>query len=56
VTAGLPLDQAPQEVGGRAARHLLMQFDEGEVRRPVDRDNEIELALSGSNFAMPTWN
>ena len=27
-----------------------MQFDEGELRGPVDRDEEIELALSGSNF------
>ena len=44
------LDQAAQEVRGRAARHLLMQFDEGELRGPVDRDDEMELALSGSNL------
>jgi hypothetical protein len=25
-------DQTTQEVGGGAARHLLMQFDEGELR------------------------
>ena len=43
-------DQAAQEVRGRAARHLLMQFDEGELRRPIDRDKEIELALGGSNL------
>ena len=38
-------DQAAQEVCGGAARHLLMQFDEGEFRGPVDGDEEIELAL-----------
>jgi hypothetical protein len=27
-----------------------VQFDEGELRGPVDRDEEIELALSGSNL------
>jgi hypothetical protein len=43
-------DQAAQEVRGGAAGHLLMQFDEGEFRRPVDRDKEIELALSGSDL------
>ena len=40
-------DQAAQEVRGRAARHLLMQFDEGELRGPINRDKEIELALGG---------
>ena len=43
-------DQAAQEVRGRAARHLLMQFDEGELRGPIDRDEEMELSLSGSNL------
>ena len=43
-------DQAAQEVPSGAARHLLVQLDEGELRRSVDRDDEIELALSGSNL------
>ena len=43
-------DEAAQEVCGRAAGHLLVQFDEGELRRPVDRDDEMELALSGSDL------
>ena len=43
-------DQAAQEVCSRFARHLLVQFDEGELRGPVDRDDEIELALSGSDL------
>ena len=44
------LDEAAQEVRGRAARHLLMQFDEGELRGPVDGDDEMELALDGSHL------
>jgi len=47
---GDSLDEAAQEVRGGAARHLLMQFDEGELRGPVDCDDEMELALSGSNL------
>ena len=43
-------DQAAQEVSGGPARHLFVQFDEGELRRPIDGDDEIELALSGSNL------
>ena len=43
-------DQAAQEVPGGAARHLLMQLDEGELRRSVDGDDEVELALRGSNL------
>jgi hypothetical protein len=45
-------DQAAQEVPRGAARHLLMQFDEGELRRSVDGDEQVELALRGSNPAM----
>jgi hypothetical protein len=48
--AGDGFDQAAQEVRGRAARHLLMQFDEGELRGPIDRDEEMELSLNGSNL------
>ena len=44
-------DQAAQEVARRAARHLLMQFDEGELRRSIDCDDEVEFALRGSDFS-----
>ena len=37
------LDQAAPKVCGRLAHHLLVQFDESELRGPVDRDDEIEL-------------
>jgi hypothetical protein len=43
-------DQAAQEVPRGAARHLLMQLDEGELRRSVDGDEQVELALRGSNL------
>ena len=43
-------DQATQEISGGPPRDLLVQFDEGELRRPIDRDDEIELALSGSDL------
>jgi hypothetical protein len=43
-------DQARQEIPGGPACDLLVQFDESELRRSVDRDNEVELALSGSNL------
>ena len=43
-------DQAAQEVSRGATRHLLMQFDEGELRGSVDGDEEVELALRGSNL------
>ena len=42
--------EAAQEVRGRAARHLLMQFDEGELRGPINRDDEMEPALRGSDL------
>jgi hypothetical protein len=45
-------EQATQEVPGGPARDLLMQFNEGELRRPIDRDDEIELALSASDLAI----
>jgi len=41
--AGDGLNQAAQKVCGRLAHHLLVQFDESELRGPVDRDDEIEL-------------
>jgi hypothetical protein len=43
-------DEAAQEVPGDAARHLLVQFGESELRDPVDGDDKIELALSGPHF------
>jgi hypothetical protein len=45
-----PVGQAARGVRGHAARHLLMQFDEDELRGPIDRDEEMELSLSGSNL------
>jgi hypothetical protein len=44
------LNPVAQEVPSRAASHLLVQFDEGELRRPVDCDDEIELTFSGSHL------
>jgi hypothetical protein len=43
-------DQAAQEVSGGPARDLFVQFDQGELRGPIDCNDEIELALSGSNL------
>jgi hypothetical protein len=38
--------EAAQQVRRRAARHLLMQFDEDELRGPINRDNEMEPACA----------
>ncbi len=43
-------DEAAQEVRRGAARHLLVHLDEGELRRSVDCDEQVELALRGSNL------
>jgi hypothetical protein len=43
-------DQAAQEVRSRPTGHFLMQFDEGELRGPVDGDDQIELAFGGSHL------
>src|ERR1700690_4396114 len=43
-------EQATQEISGGPPRDFLMQFDEGELRRPVDGDDEMERALSGSDL------
>jgi hypothetical protein len=43
-------DQAAQEVACGATRHLLVHLDEGELRRSVDGDDEVELALRSSNL------
>lgn len=44
------LDEAAHEIGGGATRHLLMQFDERELRGSVDCDDWIEVALRGSDL------
>ena len=44
------LDQSTQEVCGVAPRDRLAEFDEGKLRGPVDRDEEVEFALRGSNL------
>jgi hypothetical protein len=49
-TVGDGLVEAAQEVRSRAARHLLMQFDEGKLGGPINRDDEMESALLGSNL------
>ena len=50
------LDQAVQEVGGGAACHLLMQFDEGELHEvSVDRDQEESLPSAVRTSAMSMW-
>ena len=40
-----------REVSRGAARRLLMQFGEGELRGSVDCDDEAEFALGGSDFS-----
>jgi hypothetical protein len=42
--------QAAQEVPRGAPRHLLVHRDEGELRRSVDGEDEVELALRRSNL------
>jgi hypothetical protein len=45
-------DQAAQEVPRGATRHLLVHLDEGELRRSVDGDEQVELALRSSNLGL----
>jgi len=42
--------QVAKEVGGDARAGLFMQFDEGELRRPVDRHEQVEPALRGPHL------
>ncbi len=42
--------QVPQEVAGNPAGGLLVQFDERELGRPVDRYQQVELALLGPHL------
>jgi hypothetical protein len=44
------LDQSTEEVCGVAPRDRLAEFDKGELRGPVDGDEEIEFAFGGSNL------
>ena len=44
------LDQPTQEICGVAPRDRLAEFDKGELRGSVDGDEEVELALRGSNL------
>ena len=41
------LDEGPQEVGGGARGGFYMQFGEGELGGPVDRDEQVEPAFGG---------
>lgn len=43
-------DQRPQKVSGDASRGFLVEFNEGELRGPVDRQEEVELAVLGPRF------
>ncbi len=44
------LDQRVQEVSRNPLGRLLMDLDEFELRRPVDGDEEVTLALLGANL------
>src|SRR5215212_5672767 len=43
-------DQVSEEVAGNAASDPLMQLNKGKLGRAVDRNQQIELALLGSDF------
>jgi hypothetical protein len=45
-------DHAAHEVPRGAARHLLVHLDEGELRRSVDGDEQVELACAVRTSAM----
>ena len=49
------LDQVAQEICGRLARHLFVQLDEGELRGPVDCDDEMKLPSAVRASAMSIW-
>jgi hypothetical protein len=44
------VDPPTREVARCQASHFLMQLDEGELRRSVDCDEQIEFAVRGSDF------
>ncbi len=44
------LQEVAQEVGRDARGRLLVQFDEGELGRPLDGDEEVELAFRGPHL------
>lgn len=43
-------DEVPEEVGRDPCGGLFMQFNENELRGPVDRDQQVEPAFLGTNF------
>ncbi len=47
---GNSLDQREEKVSGDSCRGSLMQFDESEFRRAVDRHEHIEFALGGAHL------
>jgi hypothetical protein len=47
---GDSFDQPAQEVARSLANHFLKQLNEGELRRSIDCDDEVELVLRGSDF------
>ena len=47
---GYGLHQRAQEVAGDAPRRLLVELDEGELGHPVDRDEEVQLALGRADL------
>jgi len=47
---GYRCNKMAEEFGGEFRRSLLMQLDEGELRGPVDGDEEMELAFFGPHF------
>lgn len=44
------LDEMQKEVGRDSGRRLLMQLDVGELRRSIDGNEEMQLALFGAHF------
>ena len=45
-------DQAAQEVPRGEARHFLVHLDEGELRRSVDGDEQVDLPCAVRTSAM----
>ena len=47
---GHGVDQGAEKVGGRLSRRFLLEPGTGELGRPVDRDEKIELAFLRSDL------
>jgi hypothetical protein len=52
---GHGLEQRVQKVGRNPLGGFLMDLDEGELRRPVDGDEEVKLALLSANLPILMW-